>query len=317
MLWHVYLIQHISTFCPVSVQYHGHVIGFENLYIVDSSTDSRCLSFLRYARDHLGANVMFGDINLNELEGVLSSIGENIAGSSDVFLKVDTDEFLLVYDEANMAASTSVSDYLADFAKDKNHPLRLNTSSVVGYRQESVPSKEVCKEDIYTLPEKFPLDEVKIIGSTRDKWYKAVYSSPTFFGDTAKVNLGGHAVEPHRAKYNIWTKFLMVHYHSRCIEIEIESAKRVLERHDLISPSDTDEAASAKLTQKMGCGGDQLCDNKCRPRGIPSYHKAVFYVQWLHCPEKIEKDYYKQGGKGAYNQGIHDIWRISEEKFGL
>ena len=57
---------------------------------------------------------MFGDINLNELERVMDSIGENIAGSSDVFLKVDTDEFLSVYDEANMAASTSISDYLAD-----------------------------------------------------------------------------------------------------------------------------------------------------------------------------------------------------------
>ena len=317
MLWHVYLIQHISTFCPVSVQYHGYLIGFENLYIIDSSTDSRCLSFLRYARDHLGANVMFGDINLNELERVMDSIGENIAGSSDVFLKVDTDEFLSVYDEANMAASTSISDYLADFAKDKNHPLRLNTSSIVGYLQGSVPSKEVCKGGIYSLPEKFPLDEVKLIGSTGEKWFKAVYSSPRFFGPDAKINLGGHAHGPHRAKDNMWTKFLIVHYHSRCVEIEMENAKRVLERHNYISPSDTDEVASAKLTKQLRCGGDALCDQSCKTRNFASYHKASFYVQWIHCPEKIEKDYYKQGGKGAYNQDMIDVWRISEEKFGL
>ena len=61
---------------------------------------------------------MFGDINLNDLEGVMSDIGKNIAGSSDIFLKLDTDEFLMVYNETTMTATTSISDYLADFADD-------------------------------------------------------------------------------------------------------------------------------------------------------------------------------------------------------
>ncbi|KAL7531344.1 hypothetical protein ACHAXR_003989 [Thalassiosira sp. AJA248-18] len=47
--------------------FHGEVVGFHNLYILDSSTDPRCLSFMRYARDILGANVIFADINLNEI----------------------------------------------------------------------------------------------------------------------------------------------------------------------------------------------------------------------------------------------------------
>lgn len=270
---------------------------------------------------------MFGDINLNELKLVMTSIGKNIAGSSDVFLKMDTDEFLMVYDEATRSASASILDYLADFAKDKNHPLRLNETSRVGYRQVSVPSKEVCKEGIYASPENFPLGEVELIGpaSHPESWYKAVFSSPIFNGDIP-VNLGGHAV--HRVRDNIWTKILVVHYHWRCLEIDAKNSKRVVERHNYISPSDTDEAVLAKLTEKLGCGADEICDGSCKGLGLGwvgsckviqfnSYHKAVMVVKWLHCKEKIENDYYKLGGKGVFNQDLRDIWRISEEKFGL
>lgn len=43
--------------------YHGQLLGFENLYVIDASTNPKCFSFLRYARDVLGANILF---NCNE-----------------------------------------------------------------------------------------------------------------------------------------------------------------------------------------------------------------------------------------------------------
>eukprot|EP00957_Ditylum_brightwellii_P208925 15359552-Ditylum_brightwellii.AAC.1 len=69
------------------VMYHGELLGYENLYIIDSSTNTHCISFLRYARDVLGANVLFSDTNLNEVEALLTEIGRKISGSSDFILK--------------------------------------------------------------------------------------------------------------------------------------------------------------------------------------------------------------------------------------
>jgi hypothetical protein len=76
--------------------YHGKLLGFENLYIIDDSSDPRCTSFLRHARDHWGTNVIFCTADLNYLASEMSSIGEQIQGSSDLTMKLDTDEFFVV-----------------------------------------------------------------------------------------------------------------------------------------------------------------------------------------------------------------------------
>merc|ERR1712176_483086 len=96
-----------------------------------------------------------------------------------------------------------------------------------------------------------------------------------------------------------------------------ENSKQVLERHHYISPSDTDEAVLVQLSGQMGCSADEMCDNKCAYPPVPSYHKVQTYVWWLHCKENLENNYYKQGGKGVFNQDMLDIWSISEKKFGL
>ena len=87
----------VFSFYVSTLQYHGTLIGFHNLYIIDSSTNTHCISFLRYARDILGVNVLFSDANLNQLESIMTDIGAKISGSSDFILKVDIDEFLTVY----------------------------------------------------------------------------------------------------------------------------------------------------------------------------------------------------------------------------
>eukprot|EP00553_Chaetoceros_curvisetus_P003864 CAMPEP_0204617556 /NCGR_PEP_ID=MMETSP0717-20131115/4495_1 /ASSEMBLY_ACC=CAM_ASM_000666 /TAXON_ID=230516 /ORGANISM="Chaetoceros curvisetus" /LENGTH=848 /DNA_ID=CAMNT_0051631117 /DNA_START=124 /DNA_END=2670 /DNA_ORIENTATION=+ len=296
------------------VLYHGYLIGFENLYILDSSTDSRCLSFLRYARDHLGANVIFGDINLNELTNVMTDIGRNIAGSSDIFLKMDTDEFLLVYDENTNNATTSISEYLAGFAKDKNHPLRLKQTSRVGYLQLSTPSEEVCKEDVYATPETFPLKPVDFIGKGSMAWFKSVFASPGFVDNQEVVDLGGHAK---RNAVN-WTKFTIAHYHTRCFEIEVEISKRVLERHNYLSPLDTDEEALKKIGKMVGCeSADQLCSGEYTSKSFASRHKAEAYARFLTCPERFKEWFYREEGQGVLNREMLNIWHISEETFGL
>ena len=71
----------------LTTKFHGELLGFENLYIIDGSKDPRCISLLRFARDTLGANVLFSTANLKELERLLSQIGNDVGPSSDFILK--------------------------------------------------------------------------------------------------------------------------------------------------------------------------------------------------------------------------------------
>ena len=255
---------------------------------MDGSTDSRCTSFLRYARDTLGVNVLFSDANLNQLAQIMTDIGVNIGGSSDVIIKMDTDEYLVVHDNrTNTLSSTSISDYLSGFANDKNHPLRLQGNSKVRYIQNSIPSEKVCQDDIHALPDKFPLRPI-VLADTFFIQFKMVYDSKEVQMGSSTINLGGHAVpEPPE-----WTQFGIVHYHERCVEIEVESCKQVLERHEYISPSDTEDEAKVKLANKFKCSTEDMCHTCSFEPLFDSFHKAFFYLKWLDCREETEKEYY-------------------------
>jgi len=267
------------------------------LYIIDSSTNTHCISFLRYARDVLGANVLFSDTNLNEVEALLTEIGRKISGSSDFILKVDTDEFLTVYSDND--DHTTVSEYLSGFAQNANHPLRLLPGDArVGTVQPGKPNKSVCEEDIHSTPDKF------MLGAVVDLYYfKSVFDSRQ---NIKTINLGGHYfVDKEQAAT---TRFHIVHYHARCIEIEIENTKRVLERHDFISPSDSDEEAKAKLAKMFRCSTEDMC-NTCPFKGnFASVHKVIIYLKYLDCEEQFENEFYGQdGGEMFTNTALNEL----------
>ena len=93
---------------------------------------------------------------------------------------------------------------------------------------------------------------------------------------------------------DLLTKFGIVNYHWRCVGIEVENCKRVLERHDFISSSDTDQEAKVKLAKMFGCSSEDMCNTCGFKKGFASSHKAVFYLKWLDCPERTKKEYYEK-----------------------
>jgi len=320
------------------VLYHGEIIGFENLYILDSSGHPSCISFLRYARDTLGANVIFSNANLNELENVMTDIGEALSGSADFIMKMDTDEYLTVYDKSTNMMKTSVRSYLADFASNPTHPLHED-NLVVGYFQNSIPNKEVCAKNIYATPEnfavgavmtgtspKFVFDPFKIFHSSR-KSYKAVFDARKIFlskhGGT-HINLGGHG-----ESFGKPSNFGVLHFHSRCVEIEVENCKRVLERHDYIKPTDSNSEANTKLAGLLGWNVGNSCNLRSdakHNKGVDSWHKAVFYLKWLDCPEKVKQLYDSADSKkllhfssdasvGTLNKDFIDVMKTSQMKY--
>ena len=134
--------------------------------------------------------MLFTDANLNQLGSIMTKIGRDIGGSSDLILKVDTDEFLTVHDNSTNTLTASLSDYLSGFAKNEKHPLRLVDNSKVGYTQKSMPSKEVCKKDIYSTPEQFSLGPIHFAGNGH---FKMVYESKQMAMGRTHIGLGGHA----------------------------------------------------------------------------------------------------------------------------
>jgi len=302
------------------VVYHGDMLGFENLYILDSSTDARCVSFLRYARDILGANVIFSDANLNQLGDIIESIAKDISGSSDLIMKMDTDEFLVLHDSSTNSFTASFPSFLSGFANNQEHPLRLNGDSRIGYVQNSVPSEEVCKKNIYSTPEKFGLDDLHFIGTGPFEYFKGVFDSRQPFNEGRKVGLGGHAF---KTRKGVWTEIGLIHYHRRCAEIEAENCKRVLERHDYIDPSAVDSKDVLDiLIKKLNCTStpEDFCSTCTEPNSVlfTSQHKALPYGRWLSCPEKFKKEYYPAGGgKGIFNSDLEKAMKKSHAKFDL
>jgi len=253
--------------------------------------------------------VLFSNANLNELESLLTDIGQKVSGSSDFIMKVDTDEFLTVHDGNGKSDATAsrVIEYLSGFAQNETHPLRLLPGNArVGYVQGSIPSESVCEKDIHSTPDNFPLGKIQDID-----WFKAVFDSRQRIN---LINLGGHNLGgPKQEKSEATTQFNIIHYHSRCIEIEVENSKRVLERHDFISPADSDEQVKVKLAKKFGCSTEDMCNTCPFERGFVSNHKARFYLQWLDCKEQTKKNFY--AGKGnKFNMDLNDFLKESYER---
>jgi len=298
---------------------------------VDSSTDSRCTSFLRYARDILGANVLFTNTNLVDMERLLTNIGKQIAGSSDIILKMDTDELLTVYNnKTNMLSPNSIQEYLSGFVGNETHPLHLNGNSRVGYVQSGFAKEEVCRDNLYPSLDKYFLGNLdyqayfKMVHDSKTQLTpkkrnnKMVYDSKTLLTSNKMIiNLGGHASstinEDHR------TQFGIVHYHNRCVEIQIKNSKTVLERSNHISPSDTDEEAKVKLAAKFGCSPVDMCNTCEFNQGFNSYHKAIIYLQYMDCEEKYRKEYYAEskGDGSKQNADLVHILQISNKRFKL
>ncbi len=282
---------------------------------MDSSTDSRCTSFLRYARDILGANVLFTNTNLVGMERLLTNIGKQIAGSSDIIIKMDTDELLTVYDKSsNMLSPNSIKGYLSGFVGNETHPLRLNGNSRVGFVQVGNAAEEVCRDDLYPSLDQYHLGDVGF-----DAFFKMVYDSKALLTSEIVINLGGHAIPGHIEDEDRRTQFGIVHMQYRCIEIHIKNCRRVLERSNFISPSDTAEEAKVKLAKKFRCSSVDMCNTCVFKPKFHSFHKAAFYLQYLDCEEKYRKQYYGglKGDKMKQNAELVRVLRTSYKRFKL
>lgn len=286
------------------VNYHGALIGFENLYILDGSVDSQSINFLAHVRDHYGVNVVFSTANLNELEDQLSRLGREISKSSDFVIKFDTDEFLVANtnDSTCQHASSSngtvrgidctLSPYAVRETIQKLTQVADGDRLRIGYAQGSVPNFKVCDNDStkHDLTA-FPLSPVKAAG-----WFKTLSDARTLIG----LDLGGHNnhfVPPFAGK-GTPTKLSVLHFHGRCWSTEVGNTLKALISHNFVGVNDTDEISKEKLVARYDLNSSNpaaICQTEILPG--TSWHKSLFYLKYLYRCIK-EENFYSDAEEG-------------------
>ena len=109
--------------------------------------------------------------------------------------------------------------------------------------------------------------------------------------------------------------FGIFHYHSRCVEIEVENCKRVLERHNYISATADKQEARSQLVKLCNAQSEQnFCEIDCNFGGA-SFHKVVFYTKWLDCEETMKNEYYNGEGTGQVHAHVSTLIKQSVERF--
>lgn len=283
------------------VVYHGELLGFENLYIIDDSSDPQCTAFLRHARDHWGVNVVFSTADLNQLAAEMSSIGELIQGSSDLMMKMDTDEFIVVnhptgtdvkhcVDLSNCTLSPyAVRDFLEDFEYWDLSAHGQPLSAL--YLSLSHPNRTLCDQGRGDDVAQFPLEKVSNLE------FKAVSDSRSFRG----FDLGGHGGQFHQPMAS-WTRdrvrIGIIHVHHRCYHHEVSNSRKAVLSHHYIDASESEQEALQHLLRDYV--GPQGACNITEPGQMKvagnSYHKVLSYAKSLECPEQNKEEYY-QGNK--------------------
>ena len=215
-----------------------------------------------------------------------------------------------------------VSDYLTSYAVNASHPLRSESMKRIGYIHKSYAKKEICEVNPHASIEKFPLSPIV----NADAHFKLVFDGRQVGRPDGKmesvINLGGHNAisgDPNSVEAS---KFGIIHYHFRCVEIEVENCRRVLERHNFIEPRDTDAKAKMKLLQLIGWENEarrDICDLSLSDVriNVASVHKVVAYLRWLYCPDRVKKEYYPVTNQTSSNEYLINTLNVAKKKYGL
>jgi len=179
------------------VLYHGSLLGFENLYVLDGSVDSDCVDFLTTVRDSLKVNVIFTPSDLNQIEADINEIMKSIASASDFVIKLDADEFLgrympKAYSKLRCPSNDTHNIFdcrLSPYGVQSllNELILDGAMFRVGYDQHAVPEQSICEGG---LADQFAASGARVMTFTRvnPSFFKTFFDSRTF----DSVDLGSH-----------------------------------------------------------------------------------------------------------------------------
>ena len=241
--------------------YHGHLFGYEHLYVFDGSTGKQ-KAYLLWTAKHFPIHVHHRLVDLNSISKRLVAWMSEIKDRYQWIMKVDTDEFVAYAPGGKLdAASTSFH-------------LPAGTTAV-NLAVERVLHPEPVKSGSPTDSERGSIENLT--------WFKHIYSGPQFKAST--FNLGSHCFNPTAPAPGL----AIVHY-PRSYDEMVRMATQVIISHKYIHATDNSSEIIRKLTK--------LSHKYTRPQcPISSCHKTWRVLDYLKDPDKMRSAYYLQHGK--------------------
>ena len=302
--------------------YHGEMIGFENLYILDGSTDSNCIAFLTRARDEWGANVVFSKANLSTIMDLLDTVFRLLTPSSDMLLKMDTDEFLTMWTNSTACKSSStesadctLSPYGVAEYLDSEELILDGRKLKVGYKAVSrVPSKETCESDA-AASEKM---RMLVYARPEPTEFKAFFDSRTF----DRGDLGSHfgfALPPFNKVDFFRTKLGIIHARGRCYQTFAANCRKAVISHGFVDETDSESEQIRKLHEKYIGVNRDVCQmasfDEFQVPSFASVHKVFGYAKFLECREAASEAYYAARQLGWSNPDLQEYFEYIKKKY--
>jgi hypothetical protein len=261
--------------------YHGHIFGFENLYVLDGSTDQAAQEWLDLARSELHFNVFRTPTNLNGIADEWTAFLKTLSHSADFFVKIDVDEFLVPPDVDQLPADTDLKVAMRRL---------LNELPFDGGILTSLKSFMSCPDPIGCANGQQTDVRHPNAHYQHENTIKSFLPSWTF----EFLDLGGHSglIKPGYREPAISTPdpFATVHLHWQCWQATVEAAMQVILSHGIILQDDALSTKIEKLRRHYTNGGS-------------SYHKSRIVFDDLSDATASEK-YYAQNGRDAAQCGV-------------
>jgi len=229
------------------IKYHGYLFGYENLYIIDASTDVRVLDVYKKYQNY-GLNLIYDKTDLNNLEKQLTFYMSKFGGEDSFLIKLDTDEFL-AYNKNGYLDNKNIR-YLFDFLP------------VTGQKYKaSYVISSIAQSDSYDRP----CIELESFTAIQETVFKSYFHSKSFIS----VDLGSHAGQAVNNEGYIGTVLSIIHYHDLGNKIILERTKNVLLSHNYINEEDDLDVQLQKLSKLVQLGN------------VSSVHKIKIYLRYL------------------------------------
>ena len=259
-----------------NILYHGSIFGFNNIHVIDASTITEQVNFLRTTRDNLGVNVYFSTANLNKVEDEFNSIMTEEKKYCDFIIKIDTDEIICNYDEVQKLLSVDRLTILSHI----NNLVYNGSKYKVGF-QALNRVRDNCSDEedtILTASDFSPVFKTK---------FKTFVPSISY----KHIDIGGHTAtisKPYDNSVHIKSNLTILHFHFHCFGRYVALFKQAVIRHGHLSGRETEEEEIVKLEANPCVQLWKEIPKKC---GCVSCHKVGGYYSSIKNRTYVELDY--------------------------
>lgn len=247
--------------------YHGDRLGYENLHIVDDSTDKNILD-LYNTYSHLNFHLHrdeTGKRNLNNMKDYFTKIQNSIQDDAPIYIKMDVDEFLITFTEGKASSKQADIQQAINIESDKFW----------------LPE---CRQAEFNYLKHRDSD---VLDCTCFNYNKVWNKYKQSFRHTEQITLGGHNHGKGVPISNNQSKQLaIIHFHVKKFQDYIETAKTVCTSHGYINSDDTDQ---------------EIIDKLSKWREGRSAHKVTFLRNVL--TNKIDPDQFYKDNKPLWRGG--------------